>query len=344
MRALRNLGKALVTNTLPPEVFRADIDDETVRGLFRRYVRQVEIENHSYCNRTCSFCPNARIDRRSATLLMTDALFEKILSGLESIRYDQTLIWSRYHEAMAHPSFFERVAEARRRLPEARLVAISNGDYLDPAKIRLLEEARLDRILLDLYLPEGKERDPDELDRALKLFQARTGLTCVERGSKWDYVCHGSTVRITMGVPWYSFQSGMSTRAGLVTVPELRGYQRRAVCFRPLHSVTIDYNGKGMLCCETRSDAPEHASAIIGDLSRPGYSLFDYYRDMGPARLALVSPGPKGGVCATCNVLDSGPDRTARHPVIAGVLSRIPPVAALSEWGLQSERSVHRNK
>jgi len=32
--------------------------------------------------------------------------------------------------------------------------------------------------------------------------------------------------------------------------PALHSYQRRAVCFNPLHSVVVDYNGKGMLCCQ----------------------------------------------------------------------------------------------
>ncbi|OFW16278.1 MAG: hypothetical protein A3F70_03700 [Acidobacteria bacterium RIFCSPLOWO2_12_FULL_67_14] len=341
---MRNLGKSFVANTLPADLFRADIDDETVRGLFRRYVRQVEIENHNYCNRTCSFCPNAQLDRRSTTQLMTDELFEKILSALEGIRYDQMFIWARYHEPMAHPSFFDRLAEARRRLPHAQLVVISNGDYLDRAKLELLEASKLDRLWLNLYLPDGKERDPGELDRALRQFQARTGLVCVEDGSKWQYNCEGTTVCATMGVPHYSYATGISTRGGLVTVPELGAYQRRAACFRPLHSVVVDFNGKGMLCCEVRSDAPEHATAVIGDLSRPGYSLFDFYRDLAPARLALVSPGPKTGVCRTCTSVDGGPDRTARRPAVASVLGRIQPLTLVGEWGTKLERAAHRRK
>ena len=341
MSVIRNAAKAFTANTLPSSLFRRDIDTATARALFRRYVRQVEIENHNYCNRTCWFCPNTRFDRRSTTQLMTDEVFEKILAGLESIDYDQTLIWSRYHEVMAHPSFFDRLLEARRRLPRARLVAISNGDYLDRNKLRRLEEARLDRLLLDLYLPEGKERDEAELARAVKLFEERTGLQCVPNGSGWEFICTGSTVRITMGVPNYSFNTGISTRGGLVEISELRDYTRHSVCFRPLHSVTIDFNGKGMLCCEVRSDAPEHAGAIVGDLSQRGYSLFDYYRDQAPARLALLSPGPKQGACASCNAVDGGPDRMARRPLVAAVLSRLWPLGAIRDWGLNSERDEH---
>lgn len=37
----------------------------------------------------------------------TDELFDKILSARESIHYNQMFIWARYHEPMAHPSFFD---------------------------------------------------------------------------------------------------------------------------------------------------------------------------------------------------------------------------------------------
>jgi hypothetical protein len=167
----------------------------------------------------------------------------------------------------------------------------------------------------------------------LAQFETRTGLACVAQGSPWEYACTGSSIAITMGVPQYSFEGGLSSRAGLVDVAQLRSFQRRSVCFHPLHSVVIDYNGKGMLCCQVRSDAPQHAGAIIGDLSQPGYSIFDFYRDLAPARLALVSPGPKTGPCRTCNVNNGGPDQGARRPAIAAVLG-VPPINALCEWGL----------
>lgn len=331
----KNIAKAATANILPDSLFHTDIDEETTIKLFHRYVRVVEIENHSYCNRTCSFCPNVLLDRRSSINLMTDDVFEKILSALAKIDYQQTLIWSRYHEPMAHQSFFDRIHQARIRLPKAHLVVVSNGDYLNRERIRSLEDSRVDHILLDIYLPEGKERDLKELERAITQFQARTGLRCVEKGSVWEYVCTNSTVNITIGVPYYSYSLGnISTRGGLIDVPELRNYQRRSVCFNPLHSLVVDYNGKGMLCCQVRSDARKHASAIVGDLSQPDYSLFNFYRDLAGARLSLLSPGPKKGPCKTCTISDGGPDKAARRPPIASLIGRIEPLRLLFEYGI----------
>ena len=95
----------------------------------------------------------------------------------------------------------------------------------------------------------------------------------------------------------------------------------------PIRHVVIDYNGKGMMCCQTRSDAPEHRQAIVGDLAEPDYGLFHLYRDLGVVRRALLSPGEKTGVCLTCDVRDDGPDRLARRDWVAGAVRRVPGVA-----------------
>ncbi|HWQ03075.1 MAG TPA: radical SAM protein, partial [Candidatus Nitrosotenuis sp.] len=295
--------------------------------LFALYVRVVEIENHSYCNRTCSFCPNAFIDRRSENILMADALFEKLLTDLASIGYSQSLIWSRYHEPMAHVSIFDRVARARKRLPGAYLVLVSNGDYLNRESLKKLEDAGANRLMLDLYLPDGRERDPAAIAEEKEKFFARTGLS-LEPIGPYDYRCTGSSIHITLGIPFYT-QGNISTRGGLVDVVHLRVYQRTAVCFNPLHSVVVDFNGKGMLCCQVRSDSPLQKDAIIGDLSAPGYSLFDFYRDLAPARAGLLAPGPKEGVCRTCNVSATGPDKLGRHETVYRMAHAIPGFTAL---------------
>lgn len=324
---LRVLSKSLVANLLPPQVLDPQADLATLRALFSTFVRVVEIENHSYCNRVCSFCPNSFIDRRSQNVLMQDSLYNRILDDLAGIEYSQALVWSRYHEPLAHTSIFERVARARARLPKAYLVLVSNGDYLNRESLQQLEGAGADRLMLDLYLPEGHERDLAEIESEKKKFAARTGLVLSPIG-EFDYLCSGSRIKITMGIPRYTGQH-VSTRGGLVNVAHLRTYQRRTVCFNPLHSVVVDFNGKGMLCCQVRSDSPLQSSAIIGDLAQPCYTLFHFYRDLAPARAALLAPGPKDGVCRTCDVSAVGPDSLARRPAIARIVSHLPGVLLL---------------
>lgn len=324
-RTLNVLVKAAFANALPDDLLTDAISIDRAKQLFSQYVDQVEIENHSFCNRICWFCPNAFIDRRSVSHEMPEHVFETIIGGLSEIGYAGVLTWSRFHEALASPRIFERLRAARAALPRAGLVMISNGDYLNRKTLPRLEELGLDRLIIDLYMPDGKERNEKAIASGLRKFSRRTGMA-LEPTAEFSYRVVGLGMKATVDIPFYT-ESNISTRGGLVQVEKLSSYRRRAVCMAPIRHVVIDYNGKGMMCCQTRSDAPAHRQAIIGDLAEPGYGLFHLYRDLGATRRALLSPGEKAGVCLTCDVRDDGPDRLARRKWIAGVATRVPGVA-----------------
>ena len=324
-RTLNILVKAAFANALPEDLLTDEISIDRARELFSRYVDQVEIENHSFCNRVCWFCPNVYLDRRSISHEMPEHVFETIVGGLREIDYAGALTWSRYHEALANPRIFERLGAARAALPRAGLVMISNGDYLNRKTLPRLDELGLDRLMIDLYMPDGRERDRDAIAAGLRKFSRRTGMT-LEPTGEFSYRVAGLGMKATLDIPLYT-ESNISTRGGLVEVEKLSNYRRRAVCMAPVRHVVIDYNGKGMMCCQTRSDAPAHRRAIVGDLAEPGYGLFHLYRDLGATRRALLGPGEKAGVCLTCDVRDDGPDRLARRKWVAGVARRMPGVA-----------------
>jgi MoaA/NifB/PqqE/SkfB family radical SAM enzyme len=316
------LKKAVLVNLLPPDITDPRISLARARELFADYVDQVEIENHAFCNRVCWFCPNRFIDRRSALRRMKSAVFSKIIRNLAEVNYEGALTWSRYHEVLADRRVFERMAAARAALPGAELVVISNGDYMDDTTLARLEAAGIDRLILDLYLPDGKETDPEVIEDGLRKFTRRTGLKLKpSRGLSFGVI--GTSMKATLDVPQYT-AAEISTRGGLLDLPKRATYQRRSACLAPVRHLAIDYNGKAMLCCQTRSDAPAHQSAVIGDLSVPDYSIFHYYRDLAKARRHLLAPGCKGGVCASCDVRDDGPDRLARRTPLAGAFHRLP--------------------
>ncbi len=206
---------------------------------------------------------------------------------------------------------------------------ISNGDYMDRSTLPRLEDAGIDRLILDLYLPDGKERDPDAMAKGLRQFRRRTGLD-LEKESETDYKINGTRPKVTLEIPSFS-QDDISTRGGLVRVPKLDTYRRKSVCLAPVRHVVIDYNGRGMICCQTRSDATAHEDAIIGDMNQSGYGLFHLYRDLGAARRALLTCGEKGGVCRSCDVRDDGPDRLARREWLARAVDSIPGTSSLMQ-------------
>ena len=324
-RTLNVLVKAAFANALPDDLLTDAIPIDRAKALFSRYVDQVEIENHSFCNRVCWFCPNAFTDRRSVSHEMPEHVFETIVGGLSEIDYAGALTWSRFHEALSSPRIFPRLEAARAALPRAGLVMISNGDYLNRKTLPRLDALGLDRLIVDLYMPDGREREPEAIAAGLRKFSRRTGMA-LESTGEFSYRVVGLRMKVTVDIPFYT-ESNISTRGGLIEVEKLSTYRRRAVCMAPIRHVVIDYDGKGMMCCQTRSDAPAHRQAIVGDLAEPGYGLFHLYRDLGATRRTLLSLGEKTGVCLTCDVRDDGPDRLARRGWVAGAARRIPGVA-----------------
>ena len=102
--------------------FRYISDSRQAAALFKASVRLIEIEIHSYCNRTCDFCPNSFLDRRSHKTVLDPALYSKIMDDLASIDYRGVITYSRYNEPTSdRPLFIERLREARAKLPNAQL-------------------------------------------------------------------------------------------------------------------------------------------------------------------------------------------------------------------------------
>jgi hypothetical protein len=321
-RISRRLLRFAYVNTLPAELFKDTIDIETSKNLFQRFVTLVEIENHSYSNRTCFFCPNSFVDRRSEVIPFSQDVFHKILSDLASINFRQTLVWARYHEPLAHESIYSNISIARQALPLAFLTIHTNADYLNADSLNRLAKAGLSQVRINLYVPNGEAYTNESVSKLLKQLEHRTGLLTTTSKKTGRLILAGSPIDAPIHIP--NFTSGdFSTRGGTLKETKTE-YIRTSACLSPIQHVVVDYNGEGVLCCQTRSDIPEHKQAVIGDLNQADYSLFHFYRDLGPDRLRLVRPGTKGGVCKRCDVNLGGPDHLGRLGWLANSLNQVP--------------------
>ena len=321
------LGKAIAKartsfyiNSVHVDMFNPNVSRERAKWLFKKYVHDVELENHSYCNRTCWFCPNAFLDRRSTSIIMTDEVFNKILSNLAEINYSEQLEWSGYAEHFAEQSFLPRLAEARKALPNARLTVFSNGDYLDKDMMDYVLSLGA-KVHVDIYPPEGDEFNEEKIASAIGKFQKRTQYKVLQKDHDqqgWgDYVIANAAGEIvsSMKIGKYT-KDNIYTRGGAMDIPKRATYERTAVCTKPVYHMNVNYDGKGMLCCHTRTDFEGHKDAVIANLSEPGEDMFSFFAKLAPARRALLGPGKKCGVCTTCDDGDELPKgMMARTPI-----------------------------
>lgn len=201
-------------------------------------VRLVEIELFSFCNRTCTFCPNHYVDRLSENKILPQEVFEKIITELASYNYSNHISLSRYCEPLAFRDILDpRIEYIREHLPNVKIVANTNGDY------------------------DYEGVDIDELtvmDYDFKLDKSELGP--VERTSRPFIVRNMRLGKI-------NYRGG--------ALPIKKQFVRDFPCYEPTHFIGIDFNGKVMPCCNLRSDVNLHKEHVLGDVANE--SLVDIY-------------------------------------------------------------------
>ncbi len=135
---------------------------DTVKAIeapLRRWVlpdrfHRVEIETNSRCNRGCHYCPVA-VDPRPAHE-MSEELFASILDQLAAMGFRGRFSPHFFGEPLLDPRLPKLLAEARKRLPKARLVIYTNGDALTPQKARALLDVGVSLFVVTFEAGESK--------------------------------------------------------------------------------------------------------------------------------------------------------------------------------------------
>jgi radical SAM protein with 4Fe4S-binding SPASM domain len=290
---------ALVT---PESLGYRNLDAEGKRGLFKRSVRLVELEPHAYCNRICSFCPNATIDRRTIKTRLSSDLYAQILGDLASIGYDGVLRFGRYSEPMADDHIYDLVAQARRALPKAEIDIVSNGDYLKADSPGRLGEAGLSVLRISVYLREGTPWTPAAAHDEIARLARRLGISPVWHDPTVDTVgADFASPGLKIACWSHDFDTTGYDRGQLLEALIDRTYVRRAPCSLVFTNFTVDFDGTVMPCCNLRGDHPQHKDYVVGKLGA-GRSIFDVYaaRELAGWRRSLAGVSEKDAPCRTC--------------------------------------------
>jgi len=297
---------AVVRNSLRirPEHFRDELPRGAALRLFKDSVEVVEFETTAYCNRTCSFCPNSFLDRRTVRQMPEDC-WQTILDGLQELDYDGLVVWSRYSEPTSEERLPARIRQVKQAAPRCRVAINSNGDYLNLPKLADLAAAGLDRLWIDTYFDDAVPPSRDVCVAANEKLLKRIGLTGRLVREDPEYVWHieHPTVEITNHIRnAKTLARDMSDRGGLIQLASKT--VRQAPCYTVYKHLVIDWDGSVMPCCQLRSDSPQHRQAVVGKIGPDGLDLVSAYAALAPWRMGLATYGPKRGPCAGCNVYE----------------------------------------
>jgi MoaA/NifB/PqqE/SkfB family radical SAM enzyme len=278
---------------------------EVKRELFRRHVKLVEVEVHAKCNRICPFCPNSIVDRRRNNSLTDPELLDRVCRELALIDFRGQIKIARYSEPLSNlPYLYERIASARKLVPNAQLAIVTNTDYLTPVVLEQLRAAGLNTVYMSIYL---KSRDHWSLEVARdysdtlgrKLGVRRTGReeTLVSVRCTYEYD------RLALYSSCMNFDEYGSDRGNVME--QYSDKDRVGPCREPFETFVIDYTGAVMPCCNLRSDIPQQRDFIAGDLSSGETSIYDVYAGtLSQWRQSMLGFGPKANPCKTCRHRD----------------------------------------
>ena len=117
----------------------------------------IELNLTELCNRKCVFCP--RVDpkifpnRNLHTDLKTT---EKIATDLAERNYAGRISFSGFGEPLLCKDFDEHIKILRKKLPNVYLETNTNGDKLNPARIKELFDIGLSNLYINMY--DGPEQ------------------------------------------------------------------------------------------------------------------------------------------------------------------------------------------
>jgi MoaA/NifB/PqqE/SkfB family radical SAM enzyme len=286
-----------------PEMYRPLTDKARQREIFAHTVARVEVETHSYCNRRCDYCPNVVGDRLGPNVRMKQSIYDRLLGDLAEVGFKGNFILNSYNEPLYDRAILDRIAEARAALPRARIMVYTNGDYLTPDYVVELAEAGLDYMHVSIHLKQGdRYTDVYVLDRIAEVSH-RTGLRVRFKAVRPGEIIVAGFDHPKMEIETRAidFTQHGNDRGGLL--PDLSPEKPRTEpCNFVFSHFHIGYTGNVVPCCHIRSDRPEHAKHVVGNLGQAD-SIFDIFFGAKAAawRRGLIHDREKTGPCATCS-------------------------------------------
>ncbi len=257
----------------------------TNKERFKANIRMVELEQHSYCNRKCWFCPNQFIDRQFIEFL-DHAIYEQILKDLASIDYDEIISFSGNCEPFSQPAFLDRVRQAREHLPKACLMTNTNTDYLTTEIVEQAGGNGLSLIKAQLYFSADEEYTREAICKKMDGLKAKLpGIKFQEKGMNW-FALVGDLVIVAYAKDWRKVGHNRCD----VHVRDTA--KRMHTCGEPVTYIGVNYAGQVQPCCNIRADYPKYKHLILGRMDDKPNTIFAMYK--GTILPETIYP------CATC--------------------------------------------
>jgi hypothetical protein len=308
--SLEDKWKKLLGSEIDSDLFEYNLSLEKNKNLFKQFVKIVNIETFSYCNRHCSYCPVSLLETKKNSYLK-DSYLNQIINNLKEINYSNKISLNLYNEPLSDKSIFDTIYKLRQSLPDATIFFNSNGDYLTKEILEKLSNLGLNSIHITLHtLPKEEYSDEKSLIKIKKFYDKLGFDYTIDTQKKDQYIrtsFHFNELFVSIETTNYA-EYGESRAGSLDNLVETK--KRDWPCARPYREFTLFSNGHAYPCCQIYAPLDNDKNSV-GSLENYN-SIFELYCSKGLASLRkhLHGYGTKKSPCDVCTEPFLHADRT----------------------------------
>lgn len=244
----------------------------------------IEMNVTELCNRRCVFCPRA--DESvfpNRNINMNLSVSNKVASDLAKISYLGRISFSGWGESLLNKNFSDHVQTFRAHLPENTIETNTNGDKLNPDKIRAIYASGLTFLYVNMY--DG----PEQMPKFLKMFKD-AGI----RQERFRLRCRWSGPTDNYGIT-------MNNRGGQLNLPELGHVplttQLKQKCYYPFFKMFVDFDGEVYFCSNDWG-----RTTPVGNVLKSSVSDIWLSPQMRAIREKLANADRSNHPCSVCDV------------------------------------------
>lgn len=261
-------------------------------------LRAIQIQTIDYCNRSCSFCPNAS-DARKSKESMDDDLFTTILERISEYNYDGRISPYLMNEPFCDNRILDKIKEIKTMFPNNYIFLNTNGDHIfsldDWSGII---SSGLNGIQVNTY--GNRDMHNRRLKKLLDLLPSYDNLKLVKKGSIRN--CTNLENNLLVKMVWTpSAKPSFWNRGG--NVPNwnrlLPTQSPSNICTFLFEQMYINYRGEAVLCC-----SDWHHEIVMGNLKHQTIEeiwLGKRYREYRQSHESGHAREMK--LCSTCDLI-----------------------------------------
>jgi radical SAM protein with 4Fe4S-binding SPASM domain len=165
---------------------------------------------------------------------MSPELYEKVMGDLRDVEFDGGILYSAFSEPLLQKNIGSLIQITRNYLPDSRVEAVCNGDFVTPERLNQLFSDGLTVLSISMY-------DGPHQQEIFEQMREQVGLTNDQL-----------LLRVRWLPPEEHFGITLSNRGGTMVMPEVNiaplKEPLKQRCYYPFYQILVDHDGTVLLC------------------------------------------------------------------------------------------------